>query len=251
MASDGMVLAGDVFFSRLTNGVYAPLVDLNAGELSVKFNSKTERIIGKGRNNYGQSLATAIITQPSDLTVSFGKMSPKSLAMGLQGTNSSYSQASGSAVDEVVVANKGGYVQLAFRNIAATGFAVKHTSGTPTYVKDTDYTVDYATGMLFILPTSAIVDGASLKVSYTYNAVSADTVNAGTLSNVRGQIYLKGRNIFDDAPTEITIWDAVLTSDGSVDWLSDKPIEIKLKGDMVIPAGKTSVFELKTNFVNS
>lgn len=251
MANDGMVLAGDVFFSRLTNGVYAPLVDLNAGELSVKLNSKTQRIIGKGRNNYGQSLATAIITEPSELTVAFGKMSPKALAMGLQGSITAYTQSSGSAVDEVVVANKGGYVDLAFRNVSATGFAVKHTSGTPVYVKDTDYTVDYVTGMLFILPTSAIVDAASLKVSYTYNAVSADAVNAGTSAMVRGRIYLKGRNIFDDSPAEITIWDAVLSADGVIDWLSDKSIEIKLKGDMLIPAGKTSVFELKTNFVNS
>lgn len=251
MASDGMVLKGDVFFSRLTNGVYAPLVDLAAGELSTKLNSKTMRVIGKGRSNYGQPIASAVITEPSELTITFGKVSPKALAMGLQGTVSAYNQASGTVTDEVVTANKSSYVDIAFRNVAAAGFSLKNSAGSTTYVKDTDYTIDYVTGQLFILPTSAITDAQSLKVSYTYNAVTADQVNAGTASMVRGKVFLKGQNVFDDSPAEITIWDAVLTSDSSIDWLSDKPIEIKLKGDMVIPAGKSSVFELLTNFVNS
>lgn len=249
--TDGMVLKGDVFFSRLTNGVYAPLVDLAAGELSTKFNSKTVRVIGKGRNNYGQSIASTVITEPAELTVSFGRVSPKALAMGLQGTVTAYTQASGTATDEVVAANKGGYVDLAFRNVAAAGFALKNSAGSTTYVKDTDYTVDYVTGQLFILETSAITDAQSLKVSYTYNAVTADKVNAGASSMIRGKLFLKGQNVFDDSQAEITVWDAVLTSESSVDWLSDKPIEIKLKGDMVIPAGRTSAFELITNFVNS
>lgn len=251
MASDGMLLAGDVLFSRLVAGVLQPFVDLNAGELSMKLNSKTQDVISKGRASYGQPLATVIIPEPADLTISFGKASPKALAMGLQGTVAAYSQASGTATDEVVVANKGGYVDLAFRNIAATGFSVKHTSGTPTYVKDTDYTVDYATGQLFILPTSGIVDGVSLKVSYTYNAVTADRIDGATAASVRGMVHLKGKNLFDDTPTEIKIWDCVLTSDSAIDWLSDKPIEIKLKGRMVTPTGKNSPFELTTNYVNS
>lgn len=251
MASDGLLLAGDVLFSRLVNNTYQPLTDLNAGELSMKLNSKQSDVISKGRDTYGQTLATVIIPQPSDLTISFGKVSPKALALGLQGTASTYSQSSGTATDEVVAANKGGYVALAFRNVAAAGFVVKNSAGSTTYVKDTDYTVDYVTGQLFILTTSAITDAQSLKVSYTYNAVTADKIVGGTDASVRGLIHLKGKNMFDGTQAEIKIWDAVLTSDSAVDWLSDKPVEIKLKGRMITPTGKTSPFELTTNYVNS
>ena len=101
MSADGLLLAGDVLFSRLVGGTYQPLVDLNAGELSMKLNSKQSDVISKGRDTYGQTIATVIIPQPSDLTISFGKVSPKALALGLQGTASTYTQASGSATDEV------------------------------------------------------------------------------------------------------------------------------------------------------
>lgn len=249
--NDGILLAGDVLFDRLVAGAYQGFTDLNAGEVSIKFNSKTVDIIGKGRNNYGQAIASAIVGQPSDLTISFGSASPKALAMGLQGVASTFTQSAGSAVDEVIVANKGGYVDLAYRNIVAAGFALKNTSGSTTYVKDTDYTVDYVFGQVFILEGSAIADKASLKVSYTYNAVTADKIDGGTFASVRGKIHIKGRNIFDDVPAELTIWDGVLTSESAVDWLSEKPMEIKLKGRMVVPAGRNGAFELKNNIVNS
>jgi hypothetical protein len=245
---EGILLAGDVLFNRFVGGKYQGFVDLNAGELSFKFNSKQLDVISKGRANYGQPRATAIIPSPSDLTLAFNKCSPKALAMALQGTVTAYSQASGSATDEVVSATKGGWVDLVFRNVAAVGFAVKNSAGSTTYVKDTDYTIDYAAGQIFILPTSAITDGQSLKVSYTYAAVTADKVEGGTQSSIRGIIHLKGFNVFDEKPVEIKVWEAVLTSDSSIDWLSEKPIDIKLKGRMVIPEGRTAPFELLSNF---
>jgi hypothetical protein len=251
-ANEGLLLKGDVLFNRFVNGAYQGFIDLNAGELSIKLNSKQLDVISKGRANYGQPRASAIIPEPADLSVSFNKCSPKALAMGLQGTIVTYTQASGSATDEVVTAIKGGWVPLAFRNQSATGFVVKNSAGATTYVKDTDYSIDYAAGQIFILPTSAITDGQSLKVSYNYAAVTGDAIKGGTQSSVRGMIHMKGQNVYDDdKPTEIKIWDAVLTSDSAIDWLSDKAIDIKLKGRMVIPEGKVEPFEVLTNIVNS
>lgn len=249
---EAILLKGDVLFNRYLNGAYQGYIDLNAGELSIKLNSKQLDAISKGRANYGQPRATAILPEPSDLTLSFNKCSPKALAMGLQGSISAYTQASGSATDEVAVAVKGGWVDLAFRNLAATGLTVKNSGGSTTYVKDTDYTVDYAAGQIYVLPTSAITDAQSLKVSYTYSAVTADAIKGGTQASIRGIIHMKGQNVFDDdKQVEIKVWDAVLTSESSIDWLSDKEIEIKLKGRMVIPEGRIEPFEVLTNVVNS
>jgi hypothetical protein len=247
-ADEGILLAGDVLFNRFVNGAYQGFVDLNAGELSMKLNSKQLDVISKGRANYGQPRATAIIPEPAELTLSFNKCSPKALAMALQGTISAYSQASGSAVDEVVNAIKGGWVDLAFRNVAAVGLAVKNSAGSTTYVKDIDYTIDYAAGQIFILPTGAITEAQSLKVSYTYAAVTAEKIEGGTQASIKGIIHMKGKNLFDEKPCEVKVWEAVLTSDSSIEWLSEKPIDIKLKGRMVIPEGRTAPFEFLSNF---
>jgi FlaG/FlaF family flagellin (archaellin) len=251
-SQEAILLKGDVLFNRLLNGAYQGFVDLNAGALSIKMNSKQLDAISKGRANYGMPRATAILPEPSDLTLEFNKASPKALAMGLQGSVVPFTQASGAAVDEVATSVKGGWMDMAFRNMAATGLAVKNSAGAVTYVKDTDYTVDYVAGQIFVLPTSAITDGQSLKVSYTYNAVTAESIKGGTQASVRGIIHMKGQNVFaDDAQVEIKIWDAVLTSESAIDWLSEKPIDIKLKGRMVIPEGRPEPFEILTNFANA
>jgi hypothetical protein len=249
---EAILLKGDVLFNRFINGAYQGYVDLNAGELSIKMNSKQIDAISKGRANYGMPRATAILPQPSDLTLSFTKASPKALAMGLSGTVNPFTQASGSAADEVAKAVSGGWVDLQFRNLAATGLTVKNAAGAVTYVKDTDYTVDFVAGQIFVLPTSAITDGQSLKVTYNYNAVTADAIKGGTQASIRGMIHMKGQNVFaDDSQVEIKIWDAVLTSESAIDWLSEKPIDIKLKGRMVIPEGRPEPFEVLTNVTNS
>jgi len=249
MASEGILLKGDVLFNRLIGSTYQGFVDLNAGELSMKLNSKQLDVISKGRANYGMPRASAILPEPADLTLSFNKCSPKALAMGLQGTVESFTQASGSVADEVATAIKGGWVNLVFRNLSAVAFTVKNSAGSTTYVKDTDYTIDYAAGQIYILPAGAITDGQSLKVSYTYSAVTADAIKVGTQSSIRGIIHMKGQNVFDgDSPIEIKVWDAVLTSDSSIDWLSDKTIDIKLKGRMLVPEGRPEPVEILTNF---
>lgn len=247
--NDGILLAGDVLFSRLINNAYTGYVDLNAGKLEMKHNSETKDIISKGRHTYGQLLGSVTIPKPTDFSLMFGKVSPKALAMGLQGEASVYAQSSGTVTDEAVTAIKGSYVDLAFRNISATGFVVTDSAGTITYVLNTDYTVDYVSGQLLVLVDSVITDAQALKVDYSYNAVSADKVVGGIKPNVRGMLRLKGQNLFDGLPADITIWDVTLSSDSGVDWLSDKPVEITMKGRMTTPAGKAGPYELVYNQV--
>jgi hypothetical protein len=209
-------------------------------------------LISKGRDTYGQLLGTVTVPQPTDLTIEFGKVSPKALAMGLQGSSSAFSQGAGAVTDEVVTAYKGAYVDLAFRNLASSpAVVVTNSAGTTTYVLDTDYSVDYVSGQLYIVPGGAIADAQSLKVDYSYAAVSGDKVVGGTEPNVRGLLRLKGKNLFDGLPVDLTLWDVTLSSDSGVDWLSDKPVNITMKGRMTTPAGKTGPYELIYNQVLS
>lgn len=45
---------------------------------------------------------------------------------------------------------------------------VKNTAGTITYVKNTDYTIDYKTGKIARIATGAITSGQTVKISYDY-----------------------------------------------------------------------------------
>jgi hypothetical protein len=247
----GLTIKGDLLFKRKVANVLQPSVDLGAVEFSMKMNSKDLEILGKGRTNYLQPTDFTSIAQAPELTIAFGGISPRSLAIAVQGTQTAFSQASGTATDEVVTANKDGYADLAFRNIAATGIVVKNSAGSTTYVKDTDYTIDYSSGQLFVLLTSAITDAQSLKISYSYNAVAAQKVLGLTEGALRGEFYLKGINVFNNQEIEVKVWDAAVSTDGVIDWLSDKPVEVKLKGKMITPNGRASSFEILTAITNS
>lgn len=57
----------------------------------------------------------------------------------------------------------------------ATSVVVKHTSGTPTYVLGTDYTVDAVAGTVTRVVTGALTVGQALKISYSYMNPAAIT----------------------------------------------------------------------------
>lgn len=64
---------------------------------------------------------------------------------------------------------------------------VKDITATTTYVANTDYTIDAATGILEIVSGGAIVAGDSLKVTYGYHTIAGKKIALGatfTLNNV-------------------------------------------------------------------
>ena len=68
--------------------------------------------------------------------------------------------------DEAKTLGSDGTLTLAHVGVASE--VVKNTTGTPTYVKDTDYTINYATGVITRKTGGAITAGQSLKISYNY-----------------------------------------------------------------------------------
>jgi hypothetical protein len=244
------VIKGDFRIKRKVNGIYLPKLDLGATKFSMSLKNKDYETTGKGRDNFLQPTSYKSFPTGVEVEIDFSNISPKTIAIALMGNDVAFSQASGTASDEVAVANKGGYVNLAFRNIAATGLSVKNTAGAVTYVKDTDYTIDYSSGQLFVTETSAITDNQSLKVSYTYNAVTAKKTLAATSGSLVGEAELIGVNAMDDSEIEIFMPEISIATDGAIDWLSDKPIEIKMKGKLIVPPGRKAPFEVLTGIIN-
>lgn len=97
--------------------------------------------------------------------------------------------ASGSVTDEAHTVYEGGFTPTIFPP-SLTGIVVKHTSGSPTYVADTDYTV--AEGGIVIIAGGGISDGDSIKISYT--KLAGNTVESLLNAAQEYELFFSGLN---------------------------------------------------------
>lgn len=246
MAESSNVLAeGTLYVNRVVAGVKQGIEKWpGLFQFEYKPNSELKEAITKDKGKYGNISASVAIAKPADFSVTITEVAGPALAAAMQGSASSLNEPSGSVTDEAVTAILGRFVKLAFRNIAVTGFSVKNSAGTVTYVMGTDYSVNYAMGFIEVLTTGAIADAAALKVSYTHNAVTGIKIDGGTVPQVKGELFLDGTNLVDGRPLQVRIWDATLTADGAVDFMSDNFVELKMKGRVSTPSDKASAIEV-------
>jgi hypothetical protein len=235
--------AGDVYIDRLTGaGVKQGSVKIGIGKLEIKPNVELKEQTSKGRDSYGQVIASVALNKPAELNIALTQVDRKALAIALLGDDVAHAVTGSSVVDEVMIARKDKAVFLAHRNVSVV--VVKHTSGAPTYIVDTDYTVDARLGTITIKTTSAIVEGASLKVSYTYAAESGYKIKGATQPQVKMAVFLDGKNMVDGAACYVTIHEATVSPESAVDFLADDFAEINLKGSMATPSGQTEPFDV-------
>lgn len=248
MSARGFLGAGDLY-ARVYNpgtGQFDQWAGpFEATKFEIKPNSDLKEMVSRGRSTYGQVIESVPLPKPSDLSVTFAEVNKDSIAMALFGTASVLNQGSGSATDEAVTATLGKWVQLAHENIATAGFVVTHSTGAPTYVLGEDYEVNYRLGLIRAIAGGAIADAQSLKVDYTYNAISGTNIAGGTQTQVRAQFKLDGVNFADQLPVVVNAWEAVLTPDSAFDFLQNDFAEIQLKGRLKTPAGKSEPFTVQ------
>lgn len=237
--AESVLAEGIVYFDTLLSGNYQGLTRMpGPAKFQTKPNSTLVEATTKEKGKYGQVVATAAVPKPADLSLGFSSISPASLAIALQGDVAPYSQGSGTVPDKSLTAKTGTWLELGKKNVEEAGFAVKNAGGTTTYALGADYTVNYAAGLLYIVPGGAIADASAIHASFGYSAISGSLITMGTTAQVRARILFDGRNLFDQVPLQLEVFEAVLTSDSALDWLSDKPIDLSLKGFMVVPDGK-------------
>jgi hypothetical protein len=245
MSSRAFLGAGDLYINRIdpvTGLKLGRAGPFEASKFEVKANTELKEAVSKGRSTYGQVIESVAIQKPADLTVTLSEMDKDGLALALLGTQTVINQGSGTITDEVFVAVHDKWVSLTKQNFASAGFLVKHTSGNPTYVLGTDYLVNYRLGMVKILSSGAILNGASLKASGTYNAISGTRINGATQAQVRAEFVLDGMNYADNLPCIVTVYEVVMSPDSAFDFLADGFGNITMKGRMKTPAGYSQPF---------
>lgn len=249
MAARGFLGAGDLYISRYNpaqgdfEGLKGPY---EVTKFEVKPNVELKEMSSRGRSTYGQVIESVAVPQPADFTLEMPEVNKSSLAIALLGTESAVNQGAGTLTDvPLAVTAKDVWLDLGKANLAEAGLAVKNDSGTTTYVKGTDYEVNYRMGWIKVLPGAAITVGATLEVSGSYNAVTGTQISGATNSQIRARFVLEGKNLADEMPVIVNVWEAVISADKAFDFLSNDFASLNLPGRLKTPAGKSEPFTVQ------
>jgi hypothetical protein len=243
----GLLAEGTLYLNRELNGVAQGWKQIpGLAEFSVTNKSDIKEQVSKDKGKYGQITATVAIPKPSELKVKIANFDRTSLAMALMGDDADLSTGGGTITDEVVTGKLGSYADLAHRNLTAASVVVTNSGATVTYVENTDYTINYALGMLMAITGGAITADEALKIDYAYGAISGFKVSAATRPQVQGALRLDGRNLADGKALLITVDRALLVSDGDVNFMDDKFVEIGMTGRMETLLGKTTPYTVES-----
>lgn len=241
--------AGDIRMWRLaTDGTRTPVIpsaadvdgnqpiETNACSFSYAEGDKTS-IKSKRRGAlYNQPIYSD--TQPGTTSISITLLEVPApiLARVLYGEAADASITAGSVTDaDFVVAVKDAPLRLPHRCVKSTPAPVVK-KGATTLVAGTDYVIDYRRGTLLV-KAATVAKGDTLKLSYSYESVDATRILGGATPTE--SFYITGdmedRNSGEQGLLEV--FEAKLTVDGDVDWLSAEPLSPVLKGELLVPNG--------------
>lgn len=214
----------------------------NATSLEIKPDSERKEQLGRGRDNYGQVIASVVIPKPTTIGIKLDQVDSELLAMAFSGESEAINQSAGSATDQVVVAKKGRWVELGKINLTDVGLVVTNSGATTTYVKGTDFDINYRLGMICALDSGAITDGQELRVDYSWAAKTGKRIRGGTRSSIRASIKLDGYNRVDGKNVIVTVPLTRLNSSQAVDFLNGNWIEVPLSGVVEMRPDQTELY---------
>jgi len=246
----GLLAEGTLYLNRELNGVPTGWKQIpGLAEFTISNKSDIKEQISKDKGSYGQITASVAIPKPSELKVKITNFDRTSLAMALMGDEADLSSGSGTVSDEAIIAKLGVYVPLASRNITAASVTVEEAvASTPalTFVENVDYKINYALGMIEAITGGLITAEKALKVNHAHAAIAGFTVSGATKPQIQGALKLDGRNLSDGKALIINVDRALLVSDGDVNFMDDKFVEIGFAGRMETMSGKITPYTVES-----
>ena len=239
----GFLGAGDLYINTIVAGVAQGWKGpYECSRFEIKANAELKERTSKGRDSYGQIVASAAIPKPFDLNITLNQADQVGLAIALLGTSEAITQSAGTITSEAVTLIKDVWVPLSKVNLSTTGFTVTETAGSVTLVLGTDYIVNWRNGWVKALTTTA---ATACTVDGSYLAQTGQKIRGATAAQVRAQFRLDGKNMADDTPAIVNVYEAVVASDAAIDFLSDDFLDVPLPGRMVTPAGYSEPFTVQ------
>lgn len=206
---------------------------------------EVRQVLTKRRGVYNQAIYSDEDPGQSNISITLVAVPGALIARAFYGEGAESSVTGAAVVDEAItVTAKEVFLPLSKRYLDNTIPAVvKHTSGSPTYVAGTDYTIDYVRGGILIKTASAITVSASIKVSYTHKSYTLTAIRGGVKPTEKFYITGDMLNRPGKQDMALEIYEANLSVDGDVDLFSSDPLTVTLKGTLTVPAGKTEPYK--------
>lgn len=240
--SDTIHLSGDFYLEPLVNGVSTGIVGpIDIDSLEVKPDSNKVTVSSKRRKKYGQARETYFTAKPAAITIKTTEIPPVILAAAFMAESVEINQGSGSITNvDITLPKYPKWISLGKSNISATGLTV--TEDATPLMLTTDFEINYALGLIRASAAGAVKDGGVVKVSATYNAVTGARHNGNVKPEVKARLLLDGESLIDGKKTILKVPCASLSPKSGVDFMSDKPIEVTLEGELLIIDGEAAPF---------
>lgn len=244
--SNSFLGAGDGYLELMKGGVGTGLkLAGNITKLEITPDGDLKEQISKGRSNYGQVIASAVLPKPTKVVIELNQLDPDTVAMAFMGEKVEINEAGGNVENEEHTLATEGWFNLAKRNLSDAGLVVKLKETPATeYVKGTDFEVHYRLGMIRRLPGGAIASDAAILVNYTHLPVSGSRVRGAVQPVIEARIFLDGKNYVTQRDVAVEVYQARLKPTGSIDFLGDDFSSITLEGTCIVPEGKDEPFRV-------
>jgi len=247
----GFLGSGKLYFNRVVGGVSQNWLPFgNATKFEIKENAEIKERKSKIKGTYGQVLDSVAIKQPPEVAIALDDLDKDNLALLFLGDVSSVSVTGGSVTSEAQTAKLDKSFELANRKV--TSVVVKDVTDTTTYVENTDYEIVNA-DLGFVKPLSggSISEDDVLHISYDYATIAGNKISGGTNSSIKVALKLDGENFADQSNVLVDVWEAVLTPQTGVDFLSEDFATLELNGTLNTPSGKSNSYEVQTDLAYS
>lgn len=240
--SDTIHLSGDFYLEPFVNGVPGGIIGpIDVDSLEIKPDSNKVSIPSKRRKQYGNPRKTYFTAKAATVTIKTTEIPPVLLAAAFMADATTINQGSGTLTDAAyTVPAYPKWISLGKTNLASTGLTVNE--GATPLVLGTDFEINYALGLLRAKSGGALADGGAVTVSATYNAVTGTRYNGNIKPDVKAKLLLDGESLIDGKKTILNVPMASLSPKNGVDFMSDKPIEVTLEGELLIVDGETAPF---------
>ena len=224
MGAKAYSFVGSVYFGlldankQLTGGFFKVG---NVFPLKLKVETEQKSQISRQLENFGQTLDTLTRLKSVTGNMDIHQWLPKTLAWGLSGGATAMTAEAGtvSSTPEEIVAVHDQFVRLAHKKVSTV--VVKDETGATTYDVGDDYTVNANLGMIEVLSTGAIADGATLQVTYAFAAESGYRVDIATNTLIRVAIMVDGQNEYTGEKIDAEFYSVVLASGSEIGIISE------------------------------
>lgn len=198
--------------------------------------------------------ADKVISTTRTATISTDEIDADNLALAFLGSKATVTHTPTTVTDEAVAAvQQGLYYQLGVSDDRPVGYRglTQHSSGVNIVVKDDetspttfdetdDYTVDMATGQIYIVPGGAIVDGTNLEISYKVAAGSYEQIISGN-DAVEGELYYIADNQAG-ANRDLLAPKVSMTPNGDIDMKASQWQQIGFQVSFLKKSGREALY---------